>query len=112
MIFKKIILEEIDEENSDDIILISIKGEEIQGRRMLLEGLVNALVEEDFPLKEDVPSKDGAMIEDPRSLDFDIDRRMPQPVEKTNSTEDTISILLDARDSSKILKIGSYLNSE
>jgi hypothetical protein len=62
IIFKKRILEEIEEENSDDIKSINIRGEQIEGRRMLLEGLVNALVEEDFPLNKDVPSKEDAIV--------------------------------------------------
>lgn len=43
--------------------------------------MVNTLVEEDFPLKEDAPSKDDVTIEDPRSFDFD--PRTPHPVENS-----------------------------
>ena len=42
--------------------------------------------------------------------EFDLDPRMPEAVEKTGPTEDTISIPVDQKDPSKVLIIGSQLN--
>ena len=41
--------------------------------------------------------------------EFDLDPRMPEAVEKIGPTEDTISIQVDQKDPSKVLKIGSQL---
>lgn len=45
-----------------------------------------------------------------RNLDIDLDPRIPEHVEKAGAVEDTISILVDALDPSKVLKIGSQLS--
>ena len=43
--------------------------------------------------------------------EFDLDPRMPETVDKTGPTEDTISIPVDQKDPSKVLKIGSTVES-
>ncbi|KAK1388756.1 hypothetical protein POM88_016934 [Heracleum sosnowskyi] len=58
-------------------------------------------------LVEDAPSREEVPVEDPCLLYLDLDPRTPTPNEKTCPAEDTISILVDTEDPSKILKIGS-----
>ena len=47
-----------------------------------------------------------------KDLNIDLDPRIPEYVERAGAAEDTISILVDAHDSSKVLKIGSQLSPE
>ncbi|XP_074374821.1 uncharacterized protein LOC141715244 [Apium graveolens] len=47
-----------------------------------------------------------------KNLNIDLDPRIPEHVERAGAAEDTISILVDAHDSSKVLKIGSQLSPE
>ena len=55
------------------------------------------------PLVEDVGEPSVKAVE------IDLDPRMPEMVERVGTTEDTMSILVDAYDPSKVLKIGSNL---
>lgn len=43
------------------------------------------------------------------NFEIDLDPRIPEHVERAGAAEDTISILVDANDPSKVLKIGSQL---
>lgn len=77
-----------------------------------------AKIDELYPIEElETPSlhEEGATSQ-PRvvanGFDFDLDPRMPIPVEKTSPAEDTVDIAVDAENAEKVLKIGSRLVPE
>ena len=86
--------------------------EKLEGRKESFQDLRHTPVEEGAPRNVEEPSKEVAMVEDPRSFDFDLDPRIPLPMEKAGPAEDTISILVDNDNSDEILKIRLQLNAE
>ncbi|XP_074377886.1 uncharacterized protein LOC141719406 [Apium graveolens] len=119
-------VEEVVVSHTEGITQKEVNGEKLEGRSEILQGLgdnfkVDAPQEKDAPLNEvevdappneDAPSDEKVEIEDPRDFDFDLDPRIPTPIEKTGPAEDTISIPVDKNDPSKVLKMGSQLDDE
>ncbi|XP_074371492.1 uncharacterized protein LOC141712443 [Apium graveolens] len=122
-------VEEVVVSHAEEIIQKEVNREKLEGRSEILQGLGNNFkvdapqkkdvplrhengIEVDAPPNEDAPSDAKVEVEDPRDFDFDLDPRIPMPAEKTGPTEDTISILVDKNNPSKVLKVGSRLDDE
>ncbi|XP_074356818.1 uncharacterized protein LOC141696593 [Apium graveolens] len=119
-------VEEVVASHTGGIMRKEVNGEKLEGRSEILQGLgdnckVDAPQKKDAPLNEvevdappneDAPSGEKVEIEDPRDFDFDLDPRIPMPIEKTGPAEDTISIPVDKNDPSRVLKVGSQLDEE
>lgn len=55
----------------------------------------------------EVTRQDEAESSRSRDVEIDLDPRIPEHVERAGAAEDTISVLVDAKDPTKVLKIGS-----
>ncbi|XP_074374423.1 uncharacterized protein LOC141714827 [Apium graveolens] len=126
-------IEMLEEEEAMDIVVqTDFNGERLEGRFDVLQSLehyealppegaplpakhtkeVDAPAMQDAPSKEvDAPPKgDAPSLQDNEIHDSpDLDPRILMPMEKMGPAKDTIEILVDEKDPSKVLRIGSQL---